>query len=230
MTKFFAFAFLSLVQGLLNKPIVGSFQKILLSTKRDSAAAVTPSSGVMGLCSAAQDSIGSLESASSSGLSDINHCAQYAHDSAPSAVYVSFSSSTDTCLWFSNCQCLASSSTCLGGDRWTSVAISDSIQPSNAAVVVTVGGPSSQAALVPSISKSSSTRQSTPDDDVPCDYSSSSLMQSFQSKCQMKQTMTFQRIVAGSVILLIVILVSASFGVAHYFDSVELAAIKAQVR
>lgn len=222
MTKFFAFAIFSLAHGLLNK----SGGKILLSKKPDSAAA-TPL-GVMGLCSAAQDSIGSLENASSSGLSDINHCAQYAHDSAPSAVYVSFSSSTDTCLWFSTCQCLASSSTCLGGDRWSSVAINDLIQPSNSAVVVTVSGPSSQAALVPSISKSSSNpRQSS--EDVPCDYSSSTLMQSFQSKCQMKETMTFQRIVAGSVLLLVVILVAASFGVAHYFDSVELAAIKAQL-
>lgn len=205
-----------------------------LSTRRDGALVTTTTAtgsqqtaakGVMGMCSASQDSLGILKSASASGISDITHCAQYAHDTAPSAVYVSFSASADTCMWFADCQCLASSSTCLGGDQWTSIAISDLIQPIPAAVP-TVSGPATKGALVSANFSAGSVVTTVSDEDA-CDYSSSSLMQSFQSKCQMNQTMTFLRIVAGGVVLVVLLLVTASFGFAHYLDNLELAAIKA---
>ena len=183
-----------------------------------SANPITPGS-VMGMCSASQDSLGSLQKASSSGITDIVHCAQYAHDTAPSSVYVSFSASSESCLWFANCQCLASSSTCLGGEEWASVAIADVIKPVSSAVV-TMSGPSSKGSLV--IFSASTTAQPGSIIDAPCDYSSSSLMQSFQTKCQMHQTVNFQRLVAGGVVLVVALLVAASFAAARFFDAKEL--------
>jgi hypothetical protein len=178
---------------------------------------------VTGMCSAAQDSIGVLKDAASTGISTLAHCAQFGKDRSGDAIFVSFSGVLSTCMWFKDCQCLVSSSTCLGGDQWSSVAITDILGGSSAisaAVVQTTAAPVAKSAVVVG-SKESSTPPAGWSPDCDTVYSNS-LMRSFQTKCQMVQSVWATRIIAGSVLAGVILLVGGVFGLAYFFDQQEL--------
>jgi hypothetical protein len=188
------------------------------------ASASTSDRSVTGMCSAEQDSIGSLKEAGSTGISTLAQCAQYAKDRSVPANFVSFSSSLSTCMWFRDCQCLVSSSTCLGGDQWSSVAIADILvgSVSTSAVVKTKAAPISQSAVV-TASKGASSSTSSSGEPEDCDtVYSNSLMQSFQTRCQMAQTVWTTRVIAGSTLISVILLVGSMFGLAYFFDRQEL--------
>ena len=191
------------------------------------ATSATKDRSVSGMCSAAQDSLGLVKESLSAGISTLAHCAQFGKDKVGAeGVYVSFSASQETCMWFKDCQCLASSSTCLGGDQWRSVAIQDIIQSSPSTVIQTTSAPISKSAIVndPPTTKKPGTQSS--ESQLDCDTSSSSgLMQSFQTKCQMNQSVWTSRLIAGSTLAGVVLLVAGIFGLAFYFDKQELNAL-----
>ena len=185
---------------------------------------------VTGMCSAAQDSIGVLREAGSSGISTVPQCAQYGKDRTSSlAIFVSFSASLDTCMWFTDCQCLVSSSTCLGGDQWKSVAISDVVgtsSTSSSSVVETTAAPIATSAIIWNSQDPHSQSAAPSGDFIDCDTANSnSLMQSFQTKCQMTQTVWATRMIAGGTLIGIILLVGGVFGLAYYFDKQELNAM-----
>jgi hypothetical protein len=178
---------------------------------------------VSGRCSDSQDAVGSLYSASASGITSLAQCAQHATDISHEANYVSFSSIDSECMWFVDCACLASSSTCLGGDTWTSIAISDTIKQVGLETV------EKEKPLLPqprvSVSaESTASSISTVDtgSDITCDTSSSDLMQHFQSACNMSQNIWYTRLVAGIVVLGILAVVGVAQGVAYKLDQDEL--------
>jgi hypothetical protein len=177
--------------------------------------------GVTGMCSRADDGFGRLSPASSSGITELDQCAQYAKENAPAAEYISFSSVQNACIWFTACPCIASGSTCLGGSDWLSIAVSDVIKTSTA-VVQTGPPPGALSAIVKQSSESSSTTAS-PTDDAECDTSSSDLMQYFQSKCAMSDNMWISRIIALSMAVLVLLIFGAGFSVAFWLDREELA-------
>lgn len=175
---------------------------------------------VSGLCSDSQDAHGSLSTASASGITSLAQCAQYATDIAPEINYVSFSSIDSECRWFADCACLASSSTCLGGDTWTSIAVSDIIKPvSSPSKVQTVPQISARASVGSTASSISTVDTGS---DITCDTSSSDLMQHFQSACNMSQNIWYTRLVAGIVVLGILAVVGIAQGVAYKLDQDEL--------
>ena len=176
---------------------------------------------VTGMCSGQQDALGSISPAGASGVSTLTECAQVGKDSAgTAAVYVSFNG--DICLWFANCQCLASSSTCLGGDQWSSIAIADAFTQAVAPVtpaVVPQAVSAESAVFDGSVATDVSDQIDTTETYVyECDDSSSDLMKDFQTKCQMDETMTFTRIVAAVTIVGVLAVVASIFGIAYWFD------------
>ena len=221
----------------LNRP-QSPHKLVLVSRTLTASAPVTTSGGssssgsiersVPGLCSAAQDSLGELKSAASSGISTLAQCGQFARDKGGSeAVYVSFNQVESDCMWFKDCQCLASSATCLGGDQWRSVAIADLLVAVPNTVIQTTSAPISKSALLsngPSKMPSSNV-ESGQADSQDCDTTySNSLMQSFQTKCEMAQNVWTTRLIAGIVLATVVFFVAGSFGVAYWFDQQELQA------
>jgi hypothetical protein len=175
---------------------------------------------VSGLCSAAQDSLGQLTEAKSSGISTLAQCAQFARDKAGSAaVFVSFDQSS--CMWFADCRCLVTSSVCLGGDQWRSVAISDVISSTSSPnVIQTKDAPVSKSALV---TDGPTVAPATAEQEAECDSTySSNLMRTFQSKCEMTQNVWTTRIIAGGTLLGVVLLIAGAFGLAYWFDRQEL--------
>jgi hypothetical protein len=185
---------------------------------------------VSGMCSAAQDAVGVLKDANSAGISTLSQCAQFGKDRNSGAVYVSFSASLGSCMWFKDCQCLASSSTCLGGDQWRSVAIGDLVVSTSSAVIQTTSSPISKSAIVSNNGKPVNAAQSTSSNsDLDCDTTNSnSLMQSFQTKCEMTQSVWTTRLVAGSTLAVVVLLIAGIFGAAFYFDKQELNSLSAK--
>ena len=184
----------------------------------------TSDRSVTGMCSAAQDSIGSVREAVSAGISTLAQCAQYGKDRSDTANFVSFSASLSTCMWFKDCHCLVSSSTCLGGDQWSSVAIIDIVTGSSSsdAVVETTAAPIAKSAVI-SGPQGSDTQSSSSGNSPDCDtVYSSSLMQSFQTKCQMDQTVWTTRLIAGSTLVGVILVVASVFGLAYFFDQQEL--------
>ena len=178
--------------------------------------------GVAGMCSKADDGIGKLFPASSSGISELNQCAQYVKEHETRAKYVTFSSVQNSCIWFESCPCLSSGSTCLGGDDWSSVAIADIIQTSQA-VVQTVPPPGSNSAIAKLNTDSTSSGSSSTNEEAQCDTSSSDLMQYFQSKCAMSDNMWISRIIALSMAVVVLLIFGAGFSVAFWLDREELA-------
>ena len=182
---------------------------------------------VVGMCSAAQDALGVLRDAVSAGISTLSQCAQFGKDKVGAeGVYVSFSSNSETCMWFKDCHCLASSSTCLGGDEWRSVAIADVIRAPPVAAIRTTSPPNAHSAIIRDPTTPKPTRQEaeSSEETLDCDTTTSnSLMQSFQSRCQMTQSIWTTRLVAGSTLAVVVLLVAGMFGLAFYFDKQELA-------
>lgn len=178
---------------------------------------------VNGLCSASQDAIGILSSCVSSGITTLTQCAQYGKDSSSSAAnYVSFSASEDKCMWFTDCACLASSSTCLGGNSWNSVAISDVIAAvASPAIQTTAQTSSTRSSLVTETSPTTTTTNDLTDPAY-CDESTNDLMQHFQSACALSQNIWYTRKMAGFVIAGILAVVIAAYAVAYKLDQDEL--------
>lgn len=176
---------------------------------------------VTGMCSGVQDSLGSIVSSASAGITTLTECAQYGQDSS-NAVYVSFNSAGGVCAWFADCQCLASSSTCLGGDQWTSIAVADAFLPAkgpDGTIQLVSQSVSPESALVTTAAPGSIEAVASGSSyEYECDDSSSDLMQSFQSKCQMDETMSFSRLVAGGALLVVMGVIAVIFGVAYAFD------------
>ena len=202
-------------------------QKNALRDASETSSTSSTSRSVTGMCSMIQDSIGSVSSAASSGIKSLTECAQFAKDSSGTkAVYASFSSSVDTCAWFADCQCLASSSTCLGGDSWNSIAVADAFTavPSDTIQMVPQTNSAESAVVVTDSSVTTTPSSSTlaPQTEFPdeyeCDYTSSNLMQSFQSKCEMNETMSFTRLIAALTLLGVLLFVGSCFGLAYYFE------------
>ena len=192
------------------------------------AAVASTDRSVMGMCSAAQDALGVLKEAVSAGISTLPQCAQFGKDKVGAeGVYVSFSKDESTCMWFRDCRCLASSSTCLGGDRWRSVAIQDVIQAAPEMVIQTTSPPSANSALLNEASTVKPIRQAAESsEELDCDTTNSnSLMQSFQTRCQMTQSIWTTRLVAGSTLAFVILVVAGIFGLAFYYDKQELAAM-----
>lgn len=181
---------------------------------------------VSGLCSAAQDSVGVLISAAVAGITTLTQCAQYGRYSSPTgATYVSFSRTEDKCMWFADCTCLASSSTCLGGDTWASVAISDVIQSTSSAKIQTTPQTSSgNSAMVSGTTGKSTLSDPGSDltDESYCDTSATDLMQHFQSACALSENMWFTRLVAGVVIACTLLVVLTAYGIAYKLDQDEV--------
>ena len=187
------------------------------------ASATVQDKSVVGKCSGAQDSIGQLTTASLSGVSTLGQCAQYAKDHASSALYVSFARSENSCMWFTRCQCLATSASCLGGTGWNSVAIADIIVPVPA-VIQTSAPPSANSAIINAAAGVTTARPTlgAAASDPECDNSVSSLMQYFQSKCEMTKSMSMARAIAGIVLLFVLLLIGGAFGLAYHFDKKEM--------
>jgi hypothetical protein len=142
-------------------------------------------------------------------------------------VYVSFNKETSDCMWFKDCQCLASSSTCLGGDLWRSIAIADLLVAVPNTVLQTTSAPISKSALMNNETPkpTSSHSQNTEAESHDCDTTySNSLMQSFQTKCEMQQSVWTTRLIAGIVLATVVLFVAGSFGIAFWYDKQELQA------
>lgn len=222
--KIFCVPLILAIVSALERP----FRRFSLVTRDEPAVSTTgvKDRSVAGMCSAAQDALGRVASASASGISTLGHCAQFAKDKSALAVYVSFNKDTDECMWFSGCQCLASSSTCLGGEQWRSVAITDLIAPGSKAVVQTTASPVGDSAVVAGSATHAAAAETAAEPD--CDHSDSNgLMQTFQTKCEMNQTMWLTRLIAGGVMSFVILFIAGSFGLAYYYDTVEMASLAA---
>jgi hypothetical protein len=128
-------------------------------------------------------------------------------------------------MWFANCQCLVTSSTCLGGNKWNSVAIEDIMVASPAVVQTDVADPAGSALIKNTDTQTTvaPVAMASAPIEPECDTSSSDLMQYFQSKCTMSQNMWLTRLVALAIVGGVFLIVISSFGVAYYFDKEEAA-------
>ena len=192
------------------------------STGMTFESSTTAARAVAGMCGDQQYSMGSFSSASSGGITTPETCGAYIQDfnrnAKIPAAYMSYSKSADKCMWYRECGCLASSSTCPGGDVWVSVALNDIfVTPTN--VIATTDPLAAKSAVV------------VPNTAVPtpaapakgeCDTSSTNLMQTFQSQCEMSQNVTFARLVAGIVLAAVLFVVGGIFGYAYWLDREEI--------
>ena len=182
----------------------------------------TANRAVSGMCGQQQYSKGTLSTASSAGITTPETCAAYIQDLNKNlknpAVYMSYSRSEDKCMWFADCSCLASSSTCPGGDQWVSVSLSDVfVTPQN---VIQVTAP--EAAKSALVTPDPSAPTQAPTNKGECDTSSTNLMQTFQSQCAMSQNVTFARMVAAIVLGAVLVVVGGLFGYAYWLDREEV--------
>jgi len=182
--------------------------------------AQTQKRAVSGMCGSSENSIASMSGASQSGISSAETCAAYAKDLNNSGVrfkaaYISYTKSGDKCAWFTDCGCLASSSTCPGGDQWVSVSVNDVFVDAPVAIV-TVEQPSP-----PNSAQLSSNATAGTFDTAQCDESSTDLMKTFQTQCAMTQNITLARMVAGIIIAIVLVIVGGVYGVAFWLDGEE---------
>ena len=199
--------------------------RLSLIRSRDSLVKGTDRS-VSGMCSGGQDSLGVMSAASVSGITSLSECAQYGKDMTMTskfvASYVSFSTSENKCMWFADCACLASSSTCLGGDAWTSIAISDVFTKVAAKITTSQQSAPAVTAVLSGASLSAHDERRSSGDVRECDMSSSDLMQHFQSQCAMSESIGFIRMVASLVVVGVLIIIGVVFGFAHWMDKIEM--------
>ena len=183
---------------------------------------------VKGMCSSAQDSLGRLVPASQSGISTLMQCAQYGKEHSGKAVFVTFSRSENSCMWFSDCECLVTSSACLGGDQWASIAIEDTIQ-NKASSVQTTDAPKANSAVIKESATTAARQPQTAaaESTAECDKTSTDLMQFFQSKCEMSHNIWVSRLTAIAILGVFLVILGSSFGVAYHLDNQELAALAA---
>ena len=210
------------------------FNRVFVETSDPAATGtVVTDRSVKGMCSSAQDSLGRLVPASTSGISTLVQCAQYGKEHSDKAVFVTFSRQDNSCMWFSDCECLVTSSACLGGDQWSSIAIEDTIVVSKGSVQTT-DAPSANSAVIkqgsttPAPIAATTAHVASAEATAECDNTSTDLMQFFQSKCEMSNNMWMSRLTALAILGVFLVVLGSSFGVAYYFDNQELAAIAAQ--
>ena len=179
---------------------------------------MTASRAVSGVCGDKQYSMGTLSSASAAGVTTPETCAAYVVDfnknSKSPAAYISYSKSADKCVWFRECGCLASSSTCSGGDIWISVSLSDVFVTPVDVIQTAPPVAAKPATVVPDTSAPAPAVQNKGE----CDPTATNLMQTFQSQCAMSQSVTFARMVAGIVIAAVILVVGGIFGYAYWLD------------
>ena len=213
-------AFLYFIESSVSVSKPFKLHTLLLTRDTGSLSSAGSDNSVQGMCSMAQDSISQLIPASSSGISTISQCAQYAKESTENAVYVTFSASEDTCMWFTECQCIVTGSTCLGGTAYASAAIIDIIQTSPN-VIQTTAAPDSNSAIVVASSETTNTTTQSLSTDPECDTTSSDLMQYFQSKCEMNQNMWASRLVSLGMVVVVLSIFVTGFCIAFWFDKRE---------
>jgi hypothetical protein len=184
----------------------------------------TAKRAVPGMCGSAENSIATMSSASDSGITSVETCAAYAKDlnnEKPSfkAVYISYTKQGNKCGWFTDCGCLAASSTCSGGDQWMSVSIRDVFTEPGPVIFTVEQSTAARSAQIPSNATTAASPAGS--DSIECDESSTDLMKTFQTQCAMTQSITFTRMVAGIIVAIVFVVVGGIFGFAYWLDGKE---------
>jgi hypothetical protein len=188
--------------------------------------ATTAKRAVPGMCGSGENSIATMGSASDAGITSVETCAAYARDLNENgakfkAAYISYTKSGNKCAWFSECGCLAASSTCSGGDLWVSVSIRDVFVDPGPSIMTVQQTVSPKSAQIPS----NAAEGTTTGDRAQCDETSTDLMKTFQTQCQMTQSITFTRMVAGIILGIVLVVVGIIFGFAYWLDGKEQASL-----